>query len=107
MASTPDLYHTLTLVAGLYLLVQLLLAGVSIYTTLRGKSGEFFKYLRKIVNYQFLFTAKALSGPLLGLVVNVVYCDPNSPYHKGQTCYDASYVMMCALVGMVGLVVLL
>lgn len=63
--------------------------------------------MRKIVNYQFLFTTKALSGPLLALVVNVVYCDPKSTYHKGQTCYDAPYVIICALAGAVGLVVLL
>jgi hypothetical protein len=107
MRDAPNLYKSLILVCGLYLAVQLLLASISIYATLKGKSGDFFKYLRKIVNYQFLFTAKTLSGPMLALVVNVVYCDSKIPYHSGHTCYDAPYVMICAVAALIGLVLLI
>jgi hypothetical protein len=40
MAGSSDLlYQNLVMVAGLYLLVQLMVAGVSIYATIKGKSG--------------------------------------------------------------------
>ena len=37
--------------------------------------------MRKIVNVLFLVTVKALSGPIIGLFINVAYCDNLNPYH--------------------------
>ena len=41
----------------------------------KGEKGLYLNYLRNIVNIIFLVTAKALSGPFLGLSINVLYCN--------------------------------
>jgi hypothetical protein len=107
LAASPALYQSLVMIVGVYLLFQLLVLAVSAYATLRGKTGEFFKYLKKIVNYQFLLTAKTLSGPLIGFVINVLYCDPGNAYHLGEVCYDTQHLIFCVAAAVIGLVVLL
>lgn len=80
-----------------------MLTAISAYAVLKQKSGEIFKYLKKLVNYLFLFTAKAASGPVIALCLNVLYCNPASNYHIGQTCYDTPYVMVSLAAALAGL----
>ena len=57
-----------------YFLIQIILLIVSITSIEQKQFGEFSKYIRKIVNLQFLILVKVLSGPILGLAINVLYC---------------------------------
>ena len=57
-----------------YFLIQIILLIVSITSIEQKQFGEFSKYIRKIVNFQFLILVKVLSGPILGLAINVLYC---------------------------------
>lgn len=79
-----------------YLSFQIALIIISCYGVITQKKGELFKYIRKIVNYQYLFTVRVLSGPFLALCVNVLYCS-NNAYHQDQTCYDAVHIIFCLM----------
>jgi len=89
-----------------YLLVQIALIILSLFAVNKSYEGEVFKYLRKIVNFQFLMTVRVLTGPFLGLTINVLYCNQNNPYHVGQVCYDATHIAICALSAIVTIIVL-
>lgn len=54
----------------------------------------------------FLITVKVLSGPLIGLFVNVIYCDNIGPYHQGEVCYSPTHILYCCLSGIVFIIVL-
>ena len=43
----------------------------------------------------FLLQVKVLSGPFIGLFVNIIYCDSFTPYHIGNICYEPSHIMYC------------
>ena len=45
----------------------------------------------------FIFTAKVFSGPFIGLSINVLYCNPQSPFHQGKECYSPYHIMFCIL----------
>lgn len=107
LTSNADLYRSLVMIVFVLLVVQVLLTAVSAFAVLKQKSGEIFKYLKKLVNYLFLFTAKAASGPVLALCLNVLYCNPSNNYHVGQTCYDTQYVMVSIAAALSGLIVLI
>ena len=83
----PTLYITMAVAAFSYFLFQIVLILISIMGIHKKSDSQGFKYLKKIVNMQYIFTVKVLSGPVLGLSVNVLYCKASSPYHIGQTCY--------------------
>ena len=44
-----------------------------------------------------LFLEKVISGPLIGLGINLIYCDNNNPYHANHVCYDTQYIFICLL----------
>lgn len=70
-----------------YLVCQVVLMCVSGYSVVGRSSGEFSKYLKKIVNFQLIFNVKVAAGPILAVAVNVLYCSSDSPYHVGGVCY--------------------
>lgn len=70
-----------------YLACQVMLVCVSCYSILNKSTGEFAKYIKKIVNFQLIFNVKVASGPILALTVNVFYCQQDSPYKVEETCY--------------------
>ena len=69
------------------LLFQLILVIVSCYSIINNQSGEFFKYIRKIVNLQFIFMVKVVSGPSFAVITKIVYCNDDSPYRVENVCY--------------------
>lgn len=69
----------------------------SSFTIITKKKSGFLKYLRKMVNFDFMLSVKCLSGPLIGLSINVLYCNSNNPYHSGQECYTPTYIAYCPL----------
>lgn len=48
---------------------------------------------------------KVLSGPIIGLTINVIYCTPDSPYHN-HVCYDPAHMAFCVLSALVILIIL-
>ena len=53
------------------------------------------------MNIQFIVLTKALSGPLFGLSINVLYCDSATPYHIGSQCYSPEHLFFCLLAGII------
>ena len=58
-------------------------------------------YLRNTVNIIFIVTAKILSGPFIGLSINVLYCDSKVPYHQGRQCYSFEHIIFCILAAII------
>ena len=108
MTDEPNLY--VYMVAGVmgYFIIQIIFLIISVTSIQQQKAeeGEAYKYVRKIVNFQFLISVKVLSGPMLGLAVNVLYCIPKSPYHLNQTCYDTTHLIFCVLSAVILLIVI-
>ena len=61
------------------------------------EKSQYLKYVKQIVNIQFIVIAKGLSGSLLGLAVNTLYCSSGSPYHPDIQCYNFQHSISCAL----------
>ena len=45
--------------------------------------------------------AKVLSGPFIGLSINVLYCDSVTPYHLGEECYSSRHIPFCIIAAIV------
>ena len=67
---------------------------------------DLYKVVRKIANLLFYFIGKVLSGPLLGLAVNIIYCDASDPYHNGNLCYTPEHIFYCILAAILVLLVI-
>ncbi len=106
LRDNPNLDITMTVAVFSYLLFQLLLLFFSIMGINKKNDSQGFKYLKKIVNMQYIFTVKVLSGPFFGLTVNVLYCKVGSVYHIGQTCYQSTHLVICLLMGAVFIILL-
>jgi hypothetical protein len=89
-----------------YLLLQLVLIAMSCMTVVNKSTGEFAKYIKKIVNFQLIFNVKVLSGPIMAVAINVLYCQQDSPYRVGSVCYDSVHIAFCALTAIVVIIIL-
>jgi hypothetical protein len=81
MAGQSGLYPVMVIAVFAYFLLEVALIAISAVAVIKKVEREAAKYLRKIVNVLFLITVKALSGPIIGLFITVVYCDNVNPYH--------------------------
>ena len=87
MLGRQDLYKTVVGVILGYLVFQGVLLCISVYSILNKSTGEFTKYLKKMVNLQLIFNVKVAAGPILAVAVNVFYCQPSSPHRVTGVCY--------------------
>jgi hypothetical protein len=106
LTANSDLYVTMVLAVFFYMLLQIALILLSVKTIHHNHPGTAYQYLHKLVNFQLILNVKVLSGPILGLIVNVLYCNTNSPYHTNQICYSPSHIIMCILSVLLLLIVL-
>jgi hypothetical protein len=77
-----------------------------LYNTNLAKNKEIFKTVRKIASLLFYLLGKALSGPFFGLGVSIIYCDANTPYHSGNTCYTPEHIFNCIIAVLLVLMVI-
>ena len=85
-----------------WLLVQAVVLGIVASKLSAPSQGEYFEVFVGVANWQFLLTCRVLAGPLLGLIVNIVYCRPDD----GRLCYDSQHVALCVLAALILLVLL-
>lgn len=70
---------------------------ISIYQIIKNKTSSTTKYFRKMANFLFILTVKALCGPFVGGAVTVLACGEGSPYHQTQACYQGEHFLLTAL----------
>lgn len=87
MLGQQELYKTVVGAILAYLVFQVVLLSISVYSVLSKSTGEIAKYLKKIVNLQLIFNVKVAAGPILAVAVNVFYCQSSSPYRVTGVCY--------------------
>lgn len=107
MLGRQDLYKTVVGVIFGYLVSQGVLLCISAYSVLNNSTGEFAKYLKKIVNFQLILNVKVAAGPILAVAVNVFYCQSSSPYRVTGVCYEPVHIVYCVLCGIIVLLILL
>jgi cytochrome bd-type quinol oxidase subunit 1 len=74
MKNNNSIYKTIIGILMAYLACQIILICVSSYSIINKSTGEFAKYIKKIVNFQLIFNVKVASGPIIAVAVNVFYC---------------------------------
>lgn len=89
-----------------YLVIQIVIIGISCYNALNKSTGEFAKYIKKIANLQLIFNVKVLSGPIFAVLINVLYCQNASPYRVGAVCYDSVHIVFCVISAIIAILVL-
>ena len=52
------------------------------------KNKDLYKLIRKIGNLLFYSLGKVLSGPIIGLAINILYCDSGNVDQAGNVCYS-------------------
>lgn len=97
LVDDPNLYQSMLLAILFLYLAYLLLYAMSHNIITKKKKSNILRYIKKIVNIYYILLFKVLSGPCIGLTINVLYCSPESPYHKGQECYNSTYIFYCII----------
>jgi hypothetical protein len=62
---------------------------------IRTKKQGIYLYLTRLVDILFIIQVKVLSGPMLGLIVNTILCDPNGS--SGLVCYSVAHIICCVI----------
>lgn len=74
------------------------------YFLLKNPLSEATEMMAKISNFQILLMNTVLTGPLFNIVITTLYCNAESPYHLGETCYTPTAIAYCVLATIVGVV---
>ena len=77
----------------------------SVWGVLNKQPEVYFKYLKKLVNLQLIVGVHVFHGPLLGLAVNVLFC--NAHYRYFEDCYSEPHIICCVLAAVIVLSIVL
>lgn len=89
--------------------LMLLLVVAIIYKILKSKkkSSTFLTYSLKIFSLYALLLNTVLAIPFFNVLIDAVYCNSDSPAHKGTDCYSGLYFLHMAAAIIAGIILIL